>query len=456
MKKLAASVAFIVIMFVMFFATASASRRNIPVGLSDIYGDTSGLRCLTVEGTVVNWESRYAYQFSVSPDKSTVDMHVFTHRGDEQSYSWSSWPFPHWQDSWHPSFFEAVFTPGEPYEVLAYDSSRRAVMVNADGTETFFPEYRIYGDVFAVETRMHGFTVLTATSHSLFADAGTDGYIYAFTENAPYFHFSAFFNGRERHHSFHNIFPITNSLVIGDLRIFVHTGPDLFGETAVYGVCVREGRVPTVPLPNPDDGIAVEALTLLPVTLARGEDEIIGLLGTDEGFLLIIQRADRLEITHYIIESGEAITAEIGGVFRFDNTFQRSDAAVFFVMHWNGDKMAWEEAQLVFNIKQNAFMSDVRAFALGGEQAAAGTHRMRVYDAFARDGMVYFIYTLEANPWAVMNTSVETFISAFDMQGRLIGRAQVLNGVEDDRYWLRRGGGMEQAFARRIQSLSIK
>ena len=467
MIKIAASFVICVVVLVAFWVVSGASREGIPVGWVDVYGDTSGIRRLTVEGVVSSWEGLYGYTFRVNPQESSTEMVVFN---DDRAFTNFAFnPFWHIDIPWHPHFFRTVYFPIGDYEIVETESN----FILLEGRqERRHPEFRIYGEVFGVGVRLQGRRVLTEElwdsgfrpwdvldaekmrnrmrelESRLFVDAGEGGFIFSMFEDEGDFH-PGFF--RDMRMAMASNTPLTNNLVFDNVQLFVHTGSGLFGETSVYAIPLRDGQVMWLGAVTDDLYTRhVMARSLLPITLARGTDAIRGMIAVEGGFLLLISRGETLEVIRYFMESGETLTTYIEEAARFFDVQAQDNALVF-----RGDNdRAW-----TFDLAGEGLVAtEPFSFVLGGfDDFPEGTRPfIFIQSSFLRDGVIYFAYTMEHNPWHSMHSRTESFISAFEAStGRLIGRAQLLNGVEDDSFWVSDGGGMRQPFGRRLHSLNI-
>jgi hypothetical protein len=93
---------------------------------------------------------------------------------------------------------------------------------------------------------------------------------------------------------------------------------------------------------------------------------------------------------------------------------------------------------------------------LGGHRAGDTDVFITLLDSAKRDGVLYFVYTVDANRWANPQAATHTYIAAFTPAGRRLGLAQILNGVEDDRFWVHGAfGSVSQPNARRVYSVTI-
>jgi hypothetical protein len=459
MVKITVSLTFVMVTAIVFIFTVNTSRLDIPVGLVDLYGDTSGIRQLTIEGTVISWESSYAYTFRVSPNETTTEMHVFSNRNDLAPFLW---PFSAPLNLWNP-LFHTVYVPVLPYEIVQRDSHRMAVLVNPDGTHTYMPEYRIYGDIFAVEMYMFEHPIVIRNGeHRLYIEAGDGGYLYAFQENTPLSQFMLHQAGANLwgSQSRHNVWALTGSLTMGDLRIFVPTGEGLFGETAVFAVHTPGGHLFI------NDENPVTADVLIPVSLERGS-EILGLIEIHDGFLLLIQRGMVLEITRYNIDTQQTVIAEIEGLVNFHRLFLHKNSVILDGSRFTHN--GWENVTVALELSNDGGFTVTGPLSFPvGDKTETGPLTIpigdnvtlievaNIRDALIRDGIIYFAYTMEQNPFHFPLAHTATFVSAFDTQGRLTGRVQVLNGVEEDTFWINENGGKRQPFERRVQTLSFR
>jgi len=453
MTKIIASMAFCVIAIVMFVATATISRRVLPVGLLHVYGDTSGIHNLSIIGSVSSWGGDYAYTFNISPEGASTNMMIFRNANDFRNFervytTWWMSPFWNFHDYWR----RIMFAPVGPYEIT--QSLSQHSFTRAPGGE-FVPmvEYRVYGEIFRViplysSAKLY---VPDGTVDGLYIDFGPDGFIRGHSPEDSLMHFSA---GATLPRS--PGFELPSELRLTNTNIFVPTGPGLFGQTAVYAVRWSE-ESPFSIHRYPYDENVVNAEILFPIQLEKGVDEIIGLLQhSANDALLFIRRATGLEITRICTQSGEARTVLVEG-------------------HGTGNSVAFDvfqlqEDSLVLRGSNAVAIIDLRngGLAVTGEFIANlgfGMHEetitSNVHDMLYKDGVFYIAYTAASHPWGelpIVGSSL--FISAFDATGQIIGRSQVLSGAEDDRFWLWESSsrdffGGSQATSRNIRMLSI-
>jgi hypothetical protein len=472
MIKLVGSIIFTGIVFVIFNIAVASSRSDLRVGLVDVYGDTSGIRSLTIEGRVTGGVSSFAgpgygYTFAISPQTApggidaSVDFHVFNHnRGYTNFVGIASGTL-----AWNHHFFETRYVPVGAYEIVEIAEGNSHMLYRGEWTP--MPEWRIYSELFAVEVRLHGHRVVVpgrerayfeTTAHRLFLDAGEGAFLVGHSADLPLAQFSNNFwtIGRVNHRWLHTGFniPLVDSFVTGDVHVFVPTGPRLFGTTSVYAVNIENRQLNLIGAFTDEINLEVHARALIDIELERGRDEILGMIQLENGFLLLIMRGGNLEIFRYCFESGEVLTQELTNVARPHQIYEQGGTLVF---------TSHEQEQIMWTIDVadgGLAATEPAAFALGGGEWMDYFYSrpwIHVHDVMSRGGYVYFAYTFEEQAWLNRRSAVQTFISVFDTNGRLVGRAQVLNGVEDDRFW-RHGasGGMSRPFARRVREVTIR
>jgi len=468
MKKILASLAFCVLATTIFIVVAAASKRELPAGLRDIYGDTSGIHQLSLEGVVSNFEGRYAYTFYIEPDDARISMQVFRNSQARANFiiihsslHFSDW---HWRNR---NFIQMAFTPIAPYRHATVESDHS--FFHSGGGIVPFTEYRIYADIFAVDLLHHWHPLYFPCEMDgrLYIDAGPDGYIYAFEQNSRTWDIA---NQQPSQTSWR--IPLVEQVQVGDasMFIFVPTGPGLFGHTAVYTVDWHDA--PMVQQYYADGATIYNMLqvarVLYPIELEKGQDEILGLLELDEEcVLLVIQREEGFQFTRINHITGESSTIFAEGVYDLIDMFHRDNSLVFRVF----GRGAQEYSPHATNV------SEILALDLSGGGVVLAAHfhtalegrieteiiSTNVYDIVLRDSTVYIAYTVVYSPWTTLWANEEAFISAFDATGQLIGISQIMTGAEDDfaRIWERRlfsrsGGILPSRYRRHIQSLSIR
>jgi len=456
MKKIVASLMFGVIMLIAFITIAAISRRELPVGLRDVYGDTSSIRSLVIEGEVSSWEGRYAYVFSIGPERSATNMSVFRNsQGVTKFYSRHS---PFFSD-WYLPMFQLTYLPIGSFEIITAESER-SFFSGPDGSFVPAAEYRIYGDVFEVRPMLHYYPLYVPseqsdTDHGLFMDLGPDGYIYSFHRDAGFLHFTPGVLAPST-----SGLRLPNQLSIGDsdIYLFVPTGSGLFGHTAVYAIHMSYISF----MQAPQYHFMVNAEVLFPIELERGKDEIIGFIELDSGILLIIKRVDGFELTRICPSSWETQTIFIEGSTNFHNYFLQGDALVLQGFEASGPSHSMIAA--IDLREERLVVSGVFPLILGIEEmgTSPGGPTVDIHDMILMDSVVYIAYTVTGSPWHHLYiVGTETFVSAFNNQGQLIGRSQVLNGVEDDKLWawdfqMQHFHGRNPISQRRVHTVSIR
>ena len=458
MKKIVVSIGFCVVGLFLFITAAAASRQELAAGLRKQYGDISGIQQLTIEGAVISHGGGYGYTFRIGPGRNTVrtmvfsNIHTFINFERQHSRHFSS------SFIWHSSVFYTIYIPVGPYEIVVSESEY-GFFTDIHGNTTPLPEYRVYGDIFEAEIIFSGRRLyvqgnLPDTNGRLFACIRQRGYlrIYRRYDNNIYVH-------RGFHAGSHQISPLAQRLAkhitIDDTCFIVPTGPHLFGDTAVYAVHMPN-EVVLMGTENEDQRVVAQRV--LPVSIERDQDEILGFLELDEDFILIIKRADGYELTRINPVTHESQIVFIEDDVTFFDYFLKGDS---LILRGRTDAMYWMTANNVLGAID----------LTGGDLVLAGNFRadlyerqeeyvrspVSVFDMFLRNDVVYIAYSVIINPWEFRFPSFcsGTFISAFDMDGRLVGRAQVLNGVEDDTFTTWEQTGRTARFQRLVQTLRI-
>ena len=438
MKAVVASLLFCVVTLVIFVGTAVASRRELPVGLADVYGDTSGIHRLTIEGSVVSWAGRYAYDFHISPEGAWINMNIPRNAGTFADISLRH----SWVGFWHggSNFLQLEYIPIAPYEIVEAESENSFTIISGEWIP--MTEHRIYGQVFGVVPRFSWHELYIPNEQSspdggLFVDLGEDGFIFSMSTefDAPWEFWSMSSN-------FDWLMPspgwLRHELRMGDVSVFVPIATGLFGETAVYVVRWSGNEMPYAedePVTYPLDGSMEEAWAdlqprvvaevLFPIELERGTDHIRGLLELDGDVLLFISRAAGYEVTRISPYTGETITFTVEGeVFALHDFFLQEDSLVLSILMIGSDGI-----HTVFH----AFcLSDgglVHTASFDVEPDAADNSPI-IHDALHRDGMLYIAFTTTIH--SDMNMNQRTYVSTFDSHGQLVGRSQVMNGSEED------------------------
>ncbi|MCL2379137.1 MAG: hypothetical protein FWC77_08445 [Defluviitaleaceae bacterium] len=422
MKKIVASCGVCIFTFVLFIAVTVASRRDIPAGLLDLYGDTSGIHSLTIKGEVLSWEGRYGYTFSISPEGAGTDMVIFRNSRSSAEFVF----FRHW-NPWFGGRFDVAYAPIEPYQVVTAESPRAFT----PGPEGPIPiiEYRVYGHVFEVVPRFGSRRIYAGSTgtRGLYVDIAEGGYIFSLFREDGRFDLSPEISMQSR-----TALRLREEISIGDTSVFVPIGSNLFGSTAVYAVRMPRGYAPTIQVP-PNDTFKVTAEVLLPVTLERGVDTIHGLIQLEDDALLFIQRAGGLELTRICPVYGKLQEALIEGPAVFHEYYLHEDSLVLHGFEEGGPGRLIAAVDLR---NRGLAVTDVFLAALGMEgNPQPGETFVDAHDMLLREGVIYIAYSVTPTEMAFPIVEENIFISAFDREGRLIGRSQVLSGVEDDRFW---------------------
>jgi len=451
MKKITVSIGFCVAVLVIFILSVAMSRDGLPVGLRDMYGDTSGIHRLTIEGMVdQSWHGQYGYSFRICRDEGGTDIAMLNNSGAFVDFTrnYAVHPFSVWHWNRH-FFYRPTFIPTEPYEIIR-TYSETSFIRHHGGDLIPMPEYRIYNEVFIVEPSFHGFRLqLEGAAPVLYIDAGRDGFIFANDENTQIHHFSPGFG----FHSTLNL-RLLDQLRIDDVSVFVPTGTNMFGQTAVY-IAVGYGER------FYGDTEYISAEILFPIELERGRDEIVGLIEHGEDVLLLIIRGDGFEIARINVFTGDYTALFIDEFVHFNEYFISGDSLVFTGLQFNHEPTVMANQTIIrsFDLSDGGLRFSAGFTVSLGEVHTDGWWVLhdQIFDILYRDGFLYIAYTLEPS-FAMAANTIRTFVSAFDTQGRLIGRSQVLNGVEDDMVfmWDSRFGTVSTDARRRLAIMSIR
>jgi len=446
--KIITSLIFCTIAFIIFLAVATASRSKLPTGLRDLYGDTSGIRQLNIQGEVISWEGRYGYSFNISPNGDTTRVRVFRNTQSVNNFLW--WPFP---SLWWMFTFGVSYLPVEPSEPVVSDSEH-GWFIDSVGNRANILEYRFYGEVFVVEPNWHSHRLYLpsnklAADARLYIDIGQGGFIFSHHNdiNFTQFRSDTFLQSASS-------IRLPNQLRIDNIDLFVPSGPGLFGQTAVYTVYAPGWGYPVVH-GLPDGNSKVVARELFPISLERGKDEILGLIELENDFLLLILRANGHEIIRIHPLTGESQTVFVESEMRLRDSFLQEDS---LVLRGFSDIVNTHAEIAVIDLREGGLkLAGHFPVMLIAEESVLENESpsVDIRDILLKEGVVYIAYMVTRFPGGGVFNTDETFISAFDIQGRLIGRSQVLNGVEDDAFWRwgSTSGGLR--YQRRVQKLSI-
>ena len=461
MNKLMASGAFVVLVLAAFALMVGASGRRLPVGLVDLYGDTSAIRALTIEGRITSWQGQFGYTFLINDEAASIEMNVFNN-----SRALNDFTGPHfWLSPWHAHSFGTRPMPIGDYEVVRVQEGRWTETL-VDGTRVVMPEYRIYGDVFAMETVIHNQRLYVpglGTTPRLFNYAGAGGYLFSFIGDTPLAQFTPGFLTSSHFHfvfssSLYRNRHLTNHLTVDDMDIFVPTGAHLFGETSVYAMHRQpQGWGYTFPQIAIAGENFIVAEQLVPITLSVG-DEILGLVPFDGGFVLLITRGQKWEITRFDLQSGESITAFQPYPLSVENIYVDGYNMVF--QGWRADSVIREIAAWTLDLSDGGLLVTYPSYfslRIGSQSELSLRNHAHVHSIVMRDGIVFIAYTINGWParWLYVVLNTETFVSAFDTNGRRIGSVQVLNGLEDDRNFA--GGSWSVSpYTRNITDVTIR
>jgi len=441
--KILGSLIFCLIALAMFLSVAITSRQELPVGLVQLYGDISGISALTIEGEVFSRNSQYGYTFTIAPDRQRTRVHVINNSRAFDAFNRRGFNDFNWR--WHWSTVQYAYLPIDNAQPIA-TYSEGSFFIDHTGRHIPIPEYRIYGEVFEViPLFLYSHPLYTPThNHQLFICAGPDAYITSPREehdqrfHPPFWQLIRLIS--PMHASNLRLF---NEAHFGDKRLIVPTGAGLFGNTAVYAIYMPGNLVPTVGCLYNN---MVEASVLLPITIERGKDEIIGLLEWDESVLLFISRVNGLEVTRINPANGENRTIFVETNARFEQHYLCENYLILQGRNHHGTIIA------TFDL-QNDDINAVNIFPIRHPDIVTFTD---IHDIIFCSGIVYIAHSIDLNPWSYLHPATRKHISAFDNDGQLIGHAQILSGVEDDNFWMLVGGGWAQRYRRELQSLTLR
>lgn len=443
--KILGSLIFCFVALALFLSVAVASRQELPIGLVELYGDISGISTLTIEGEVFSRNGQYGYSFTIAPDRQRTRMHIINNSRAFDALNMRGFYDFNWRWRWSTMHYKYLpIDNAQP--IAAYSDS--SFFIDHTGGRIPIPEYRIYGEVFEViPLFLFSYSLYTPThEHQLFICAGPGAYITSPREE------------REQH--FHQtlwqlvrpVFPMRSSGLqfldeahFGDKRLIVPTGLGLFGNTAVYAVYMPENILPTIGCLYSN---MIEASVLLPITLERGEDEIIGLLELEESALLVISRYNGYEVTRINPATGRSQTIFVETNATFHRHYLCDN---FLILH--GFSSNHDDIIAALDLRNNS-ISIVGVIPIAAFYD--GDRHIEVRDIILSNGIVYVAYSTSQNPWNHIDFSTRTFISAFNNSGQLIGHAQVLNGVEDDAFWIWAEPDISQQYQRTLQSLTLR
>ena len=435
--KTIGSLIFCVLAVAVFLWVATASRQKLPVGLVELYGDISGIRALTIEGDVASswtWEGRYGYSFTISPERQFTRMYVFNNSRAFSEFFWRSHSFHHeFQTRWRLPSLHLTYSPIDGARPVASYSTSSFFIDNA-GNVVPQPEYRTYSEVFEVVPRINNSQhPITTRRNQLFIYAGADAYLVQHSHTSGSFDRHLVSPNLPASASGLRLFDVEN---IGDKYLAVPTGPGLFGITAVYAIH------------RPFNSTNTSAL--FPITLERGKDEIIGLLGLTESVLLLISRAGGLEITRINPTTEENLTIFLPTDARFHQHFLCEN---FLVLH--GSTGTNENIIATFDL-QNDDLNLMSVFPVLYQYQQLYVFSS-IWDIIVNNDAIYVAYTITKESREHFTNTQKIFISEFDSNGQLIGQAQVLTGVEDDSFLLwQPHGGIRPQYQRNLQSLNLR
>jgi len=439
------------LILVVFITATMLSRSALPAGLVDVYGDTSGIGRLTIEGVVTDAAGVYGYRFHVGPTGSSNGMVIFRNNQQRINYMWHREA-----DLFHAThWFGTHLVPVEPYHRAVVESETSFQQDVNTRQWTPMTEYRIYAEVFAVVPHFHwafGVQPLEEAKDSqLFVDAGPGAHIFSTSPDTRLMDWQSNIDNWEGSRFWPQM---QSNAQIDDTYIFVPTGTNMFGSTAVYAVRMEDGVIPTS-----DCGTNVVAEVLLPIELERGQQNgILGLLAVDGGVLVMVQRAGGVEVTRICINTGQTATAFASGASYFSETFVSGDSVVFRGFGANQEHSTIQHMNLwAFDLAGGGLrLAAELSVDLRGSQSYAEPWFVQLFDAVYVDGHVYLAHS-HSNIWLWMTASDEIFIAAYDTQGRLVGLSQVLCGVEEDAHHLpsRRRGTVGAGSRRQLRTMSI-
>jgi len=319
-------------------------------------------------------------------------------------------------------------------------------------------EYRIYGNVFEVKPLARSFPLYvpnyTPGERRLFIKYEEENYIFSHHPEAGPAEFTPSIVAQRPMGLW-----LPEQLSIGDTHLFVPVGAGMFGDTAVYAVHISQGIVPMVY----DYALAlnmVQAEVLFPISLAQGKDAIPGLMRLENNdVLLVVKRTlgtSGLELTRICVHTGDNYTVFIEIQAVFHEHYLQCDSLIFFGTMADGTNIV----AAVDLSNEGLAVAGVFPVALGGVagDALQDTPIVINHDMLLSHDVVYIAYSVINGDFPVIGESI--FISAHDFTGRLIGRSQVLNGIEDDKFWtwdFNNWGitGRSPIHQRRVQALSI-
>lgn len=428
---------------IAFTVSVVSSRHELPASLEDMFGDTSGIRGLVMEGQIIERNHQYAYGFMVSPMVTSTNVGVYKSTQDVSRYTWEDIPF------FFPS--EVAYLPvGEAKREET--ESERSYRIGSDGQEIPLPEFRIYAELFEVVPLMYVSGIplaLDPDQDKLYIRPEENRYVYIFDYNDEYkndYELQAYRPGFAVDRSAR----LNNGLAIGERYLLVPTGRGFYGHTAVYSIDVPGGHVPTVQAEGENQAY-IAADELYPIELEYG-DEILGFIELEDSVLLAIQRNDGFELTRINPETGASVTVFTEGEAWLDPYYLKNDSLVLISNAWSKD---YPDIH-VFDLRDGGLERAMSVKSADLWSNRGDNAHYEIKDALWKDGVLY----TAASAQSTMGGSGpgEVQITALSATGGLIGRCKLLCGVEEDyhQFWARDRGSIQSDHVRELKSVSLR
>lgn len=444
---IAGCVVFSIAAIALFAGLAVATRKEIPMSLEDVRGDTSGIHALTVSGSIINNIWTYAYDFRISPQGADTDMRVFNSKEDLPTYPW-----------FFPNRFDAEYIPVGPTRTETADSTTRYILREAGGETVYFEEERIYADQFRVIPKMD-------IGIPIWLEPLEENSLYYATEEYSYIYRTIYEDNRQDPYTpgfqLSGSGRLNSHLRIGDTSLLVPMGKGFYGHTALYRIDAPGGQLPLVQKEGSYDGYAV-AEELYPIKLTRDEDEILGLIEVENGAILAIRHRRGFELVRVNLETGsiESVTAD-----------GRPSLGLNLFSNQTSKNVILTDNALILSNQTGDYhdnFPEVWIFDLSGGGLRLASH-IQAADLWENrsDGIKYGIvgavwkddvlYTAAYTDSESGGTSPGTVcLSATAADGTLIGRCRLRCGIEQDYRALNPDGSLVAGSFRVLDSITLE
>jgi uncharacterized protein (UPF0216 family) len=431
-RGIAICLAFCALALAMGTSQLVQSAGELKLALTDVDGETDGIRALKISGVVRDGSTGFSYSFA--------------RRGADGSERVRFDPWGRDPDS-RPSLWPG-FGATEVTLKPAGDVREEIVRIpyETDDGEEFYLEKRLYSDVYEVIPRIPNYWIpvrLEAGAGKLYFSGTADAYVYhalieeeedsegAFPMDT---HLDAYTRWTQ----------LPGWVEIGNTIYFAPSFDGLYGHTAVYAFD-DPGSL--------DLGYAEDypARTVFPIELEKDLDEVCGFLTCGDALLLAVRHGQQMELTKILPApaDGKYPSASIPASLDFTEPLTDGSRMLFYSRSGVGEGVSYS----VLDTGRMLVEAEGTNVRIGAKAETPYAPEPR---AFCLEGGVLYVASLSMLPRTeFFDYRNRLYITALDPEGAHLGCAELSAGLEDDPHIPNEDGDRYWGEIRRLESLTL-